>query len=387
MSNYNLSELVFEDVDAQYGWGKYGDFKVLIRKKDGYINATKLCKDGGKELTNWNQNKTSASLIEEVQRSVGIPSHPLIEQVIQGPNDLRGSYVHPKLIPHIASWICPSFAVKVSDIVNDYLVREYRMELLRLQHSLGEKQDKIDQLLIQNDLLLKKVDKMDHRLAVANENIIETLDNLGVVSNERVPIPRMAPAEREQIVLLNTDGTNYKVIRAQRRAVRTAVRRQQDEFPNLRTVITLDSRPNARELWNAIRKRLRALGFEVRKNDMIISTQDEALLLRVFRECNNEKFDLFTENRGQIVRQALTDGKESEEKSLTLEEKEESSSDTGDEGKGAESAPEDDSVSLSRELWGRSCEELRQICRDRGFKRWSKMKKAELVQLICASFK
>jgi hypothetical protein len=48
-----LSELIYEPVNEEYGWGLYGEFRVLIRRKDGYVNVTKLCKDGGKELSDW----------------------------------------------------------------------------------------------------------------------------------------------------------------------------------------------------------------------------------------------------------------------------------------------------------------------------------------------
>lgn len=37
----------------------------------------------------------------------------MIIKVSTGPNETRGSYVHPKLIPHIASWCNHEFATKV----------------------------------------------------------------------------------------------------------------------------------------------------------------------------------------------------------------------------------------------------------------------------------
>ena len=61
----NLSEIIYENVTAEYGLGKYGDFKVLIRRKDGYINATKLCKDGGRRFSHWVENERSRELLSE----------------------------------------------------------------------------------------------------------------------------------------------------------------------------------------------------------------------------------------------------------------------------------------------------------------------------------
>jgi hypothetical protein len=38
----------------------------MIRKEDGYINATQLCKSGGKEFKNWNRNDKTKQLVEKV---------------------------------------------------------------------------------------------------------------------------------------------------------------------------------------------------------------------------------------------------------------------------------------------------------------------------------
>jgi hypothetical protein len=37
----NIMNIVFKDINDDYAWGKYGDFKVIIMKENGYINATK----------------------------------------------------------------------------------------------------------------------------------------------------------------------------------------------------------------------------------------------------------------------------------------------------------------------------------------------------------
>ncbi len=49
----NLREIVYESVSEEYGWGKYGEFRVLIRRKDGFVNITKLCRDGGRRFEHW----------------------------------------------------------------------------------------------------------------------------------------------------------------------------------------------------------------------------------------------------------------------------------------------------------------------------------------------
>jgi len=44
-----IQNIIFEDINDVYAYGKYGDFNVIIMKDNGYINATKLCKDAHKD--------------------------------------------------------------------------------------------------------------------------------------------------------------------------------------------------------------------------------------------------------------------------------------------------------------------------------------------------
>jgi hypothetical protein len=115
-----MTELIYEAVTPEYGWGKYGKFRVLIRRKDGYINSTKLCKDGGKELFHYMENKCSKELIECVVSSIDTSRDKIIQKIMIGPNDLRGTYVHQDLIPHIASWVSSRFAVQISIILRQW---------------------------------------------------------------------------------------------------------------------------------------------------------------------------------------------------------------------------------------------------------------------------
>ena len=51
---------------------------------------------------------------------------------------ISGTYCHPSLIPHIVCWISVEFALKVSDIINGYIVNEYKAKLNDMQMQLLE---------------------------------------------------------------------------------------------------------------------------------------------------------------------------------------------------------------------------------------------------------
>ena len=78
------------------------------------------------------RNSNSKILINEVEDEIkSSPGKPgelkKVTTVNQsGKYDLRGTYVHELLIPHIASWISSQFAIKVSKIVNSFIIKEYQ---------------------------------------------------------------------------------------------------------------------------------------------------------------------------------------------------------------------------------------------------------------------
>lgn len=127
--NYNITDIAFEQISGDYYWAKYGDFKVVMDMKTGYINATKLCalaasKNGQpKHFKLWKQNNITKEIINEISLSVGMLADELFTVNTGGQIlEARGTYVHPELIPHIACWASPKFAIAVMRIVNKFMV-------------------------------------------------------------------------------------------------------------------------------------------------------------------------------------------------------------------------------------------------------------------------
>lgn len=92
----DIKEIIFEDINDDYGYGKYGEFEVIINKKTGYINATKLCKDGGKEFRKFFQYDHGKRLLETFSYQSGRNRTDLIIKITDVPNHLKGTYVHPQ---------------------------------------------------------------------------------------------------------------------------------------------------------------------------------------------------------------------------------------------------------------------------------------------------
>lgn len=100
---------------------KFGstDFMVPIRA-DGMINATALCKAGGKKLNDYTRLKTTQEYLKALENNTGIPVLDLIISDTGGNHE--GTWIHRKVGYHIAQWISPDFAVKVSNILDELFI-------------------------------------------------------------------------------------------------------------------------------------------------------------------------------------------------------------------------------------------------------------------------
>ena len=92
------------------------------RPRDGYINATRLCKQAGKLFGHYHESAQTKAFLAELSADIGIPISALV-QIIKGGNDKlsQGTWVHPRVAINLGQWLSPSFAVKVSQWVFDWM--------------------------------------------------------------------------------------------------------------------------------------------------------------------------------------------------------------------------------------------------------------------------
>jgi len=95
------------------------------RAQDGYINATAMCKATGKEWSNYKQNAQTKAFFVALEGSLGIPRDVLIQTILTGANDERGTWVHPQIAMNLAQWLSPQFAVKVSEWVVEWMTGKH----------------------------------------------------------------------------------------------------------------------------------------------------------------------------------------------------------------------------------------------------------------------
>jgi hypothetical protein len=216
-----MQSIIFEDIKCSnskysFGRGKYGEFEVIIMKENAfnqlncYINATKLCADGGKRFDHWLENKSGKDMLNYLSSTTHNLGDEIKILVKDGAcTEVRGTYVHNKLIPHIASWVSCEFAFKVSDIVNEWVVREYRLTNIKLSDENTSLLDQIALMRRENKEGIDKVIKLNEeanlKLGESNYMLEETLDEL-VETNLNNLIFRLHISEERFI-----KGIKYKV--------------------------------------------------------------------------------------------------------------------------------------------------------------------------------
>jgi hypothetical protein len=274
-ANYNKSDIrniAYENINDKYAWGKYGEFKVLIMLKNGYINANRLCErastSGGKpkRFENWNANKTSKELIAQISSITGILVVDLTI-LIKGGSDpeLTGTYVHPDLIPHLTSWCSSEFAIKVSKIVNQFFIDKATEEKNKLikekDNKIGGLEELLEKIRLENENMHRETKQiiMEQRLETCEANIKldDISEKLDEATDDRVVLSYDKKKHENVILMRNGINSNtFHLICRQSTSLENAANKYKKENIQAIEVIRFQS-PNAVNLRIRIKENLK----------------------------------------------------------------------------------------------------------------------------------
>ena len=313
MTTNQLSDIAFEDINDKYCYGQYADFKVIMMKKNGYINATKMCQyisdqtHTNKQFYDWGENKNSIELINTVGSSPEISGDEPIKVIKGGKIEIiRGTYVHPDLIPHIASWASPTFAVKVSRIVNKYINKK---ELEKKEKLLEKKDDKIDELMSETKLLNQKVDKLLHKnkkiskkltvIKEQNQDLSqqndELLDKVTTIAEDRV-VKTETSDDSHMFVVMKDETSDpkerYYAIRVKRKIIKPTIKRYKNTHPDAIILLEIKYNPNSINLYDRIKSNLKdKLRFKL-NNFGLKKNYSEKEMIEDINNINEEKMEV-----------------------------------------------------------------------------------------------
>ena len=279
---YNdIRDVMFEHIDKEYAYGKLGDFEVIIMKKNGYVNATRVCDKCGKLFRKWMRNKVSKEIISEVTKLLnkneyGTNVPDLIVKVLTGNNVTRGTYVHSDLINHIVYWCSPKYAVHMSKIVNEYHINQAMDKkdklLKRKENKIDKMGKKIDKLLKKNDILLKDNEDFRRRDDIMSNKVDHLVDEIDIKLDNYVVEGN--PSTRHILVIIKTNELPQKIktkkgkfittqpeydyiaLRVMEKSYRSRIKKITEKFPDMKILLEIKYTPNSMNLWNRIRKNM-----------------------------------------------------------------------------------------------------------------------------------
>jgi len=305
--------------------GEYDNIEIYLDKYY-FINCSKILRDtkSNKKISGWTRGKFAKALMKEIAKSLGVFATDLIVVYDNCHNDLRGSYCHPDLIPHLISWISPKFAHKVSKIVNEFMIREKLREKDEIiQNNVKELKNNSDQikklsedvteLLVINKDQTKKITEQSKSMALLRkdarssrkntEYIIEELDkkcdhvvvNTGnkkdtniliFYKNNDIPDPDNTDDDDEIFY-------DYTAARISRQSRNSQITQYQRSHPNADIILEIKYTPNAIVLWKYIikyaNKNERNI-LHTGRNFNLGENYSERKLIKDIKNAHNERF-------------------------------------------------------------------------------------------------
>jgi hypothetical protein len=182
MTSNHLGTSVHETIAEGYSYGYIGDIKLVIRRSDGYVNASKLCTLMGKQdLAHWKRLSRATNFVKAyLKRSpytkggALLMEKDLFQEVTNADligisketqEIIQGTYVPDLVAIELAYWGSPDFALTCTMILRDHF-NEENLERIAL---LNKKNNKLKK---KNVDLMAELREMDARMQARTDAII-----------------------------------------------------------------------------------------------------------------------------------------------------------------------------------------------------------------------
>ena len=171
----------------------YNEISVIV-DSNGYYQGSKICKDNEKDFYGWMRSKKTQELIEKYEKylnknkTANLRSRNinLIYKKTNVPVQLRGFYIHPKLVHNLCEWCDIEYAIKVAEIM-DLINEQIKIRNVNLEFIVDELKETNKKLKEENETATniiinqEKIIKLQEDEIRINNNVInkykETLNS------------------------------------------------------------------------------------------------------------------------------------------------------------------------------------------------------------------
>lgn len=248
-----------------------GLLKVIMMKSNRYVNATKLCNDYNKKYSDWRAKSSARMLIKTLNENLKSQTDKSTIKVVDGSNDIIGTYVHPSLIIHIAIWCDVNYALKISEMIIDNSVN---VDIEENNNNLSS---------IKNEKMVYSLTTNVELLRDQCENIFEKVEYMynKVVNKNREDIVTKYPDisfdkkfEEQQVIIIiknndicenlnvrvmslyNDNVFEYTIRIATKKSYKKTVSDHKKLHPNMKIIFQLHCSYNAEKIWDVIKAEL-----------------------------------------------------------------------------------------------------------------------------------
>lgn len=255
----SLPSVCYSKITDTFWHASFAGFQLIIDRRTGYFNATKLCEAGGKRYRSWFQNKQSRELIQYISTKHGTV-RPLAYNAVGGFGDhretIRGTYVSSDLLLAIASWVSPEFYLNCNRIVLDYFVTEYRAQLMQAESQAKSLRGALHQAANQLNSLSEEVRRKDETL----RNIVSEVEPTAEASNLRhvfAIVEKNIDSDKLDKHLSEADTYPFTTIRIQQRNFRQTLKDLHRRYPKAALRAQLPYRRNSSvNLFNYLKENI-----------------------------------------------------------------------------------------------------------------------------------
>ena len=160
----------------------YNGVSIIIRKKDGYINASKMGNETRRAREFVNSKKfDELCRIYKTFRSAQFPADQIIPkyELKNVSNELKGNYINPELVHFVAEWVNYEYAFTVSRIM-DSINERAKLKNISDNENLNEIINKLNE---ENKELRDKITEQEKTIEEQEETIIEQEETIEEQAN------------------------------------------------------------------------------------------------------------------------------------------------------------------------------------------------------------
>ena len=155
----------------------YNGISIIIRKKDGYINASKMGNETRRAREFVNSKKfDELCRIYKTFRSAQFPADQIIPkyELKNVSNELKGNYINPELVHFVAEWVNYEYAFTVSRIM-DSINERAKLKNISDNENLNEIINKLNE---ENKELRDKITEQEETIIEQEETITEQANKI-----------------------------------------------------------------------------------------------------------------------------------------------------------------------------------------------------------------